>query len=142
MVGGAKWNVNLNIGGQDMTVSQWHHGSQNFNKKLENKSPEELREMLKDPKLSSGERRDVLNKLMLGKANELADIVNDPNADPEIKNQAKKDLLAIMTVSTKIKDGESPTENDLDGLATALGMSPDDLNLSNDKGFWEKQKQK
>jgi hypothetical protein len=32
------------------------------------------------------------------------------------------------------------TEGDLDGLATALGMSPDDMNLSKDKSFWEKQK--
>jgi hypothetical protein len=140
MVSGPKWNINLNVGGQDQTISQWHHGSAAFNKKLEGKSPDELRDMLKNPKLAPGERRDVLNKLMLDKANQLAEIVNDPNADPQIKEQAMKDLNAIMTVSTKIKDGKPVTEEDLDGLAKAIGMNPDDLNLSKDKSFWDKQK--
>jgi hypothetical protein len=140
MVGGERWNINMNISGQDMTLSQWHHGSEISRKKIEGKSAEELREMLKDPKLRPGERRDVLNKLVELKANELAEKINDPNTDPAINDQAMKDLNAIMLVNQKIDKGQPLTEGDLDGLATALGMSPDDMNLSKDKSFWEKQK--
>jgi hypothetical protein len=121
-------NINLNMGHNDLSISQTHQGSEKFKENLKTKDLDELTKMLKDPKLKSGERRDVLNEIINRKADELAAIANDPNASPEERQHATDELAKIIGLGQKLKDG-TIAEDELDQFATAIGLKPSDMDL-------------
>lgn len=120
--------IYLNNGNHDIAISQSHHGSEHFRNSLKTKDLDELTRMLKDPKLKSGERRDVLNEIAERKAASLAAIYNDPNSTQEEKDAALADMTRIIELGKKLTGG-TITEGELDEFATLIGLSPSDLDM-------------
>jgi uncharacterized protein YnzC (UPF0291/DUF896 family) len=109
--------IYLNTGGKDVSFDTNGGASLAFIKSLKEKSVEELKLMLQDPKLTPAERTAVLNELAKDAWN---------NAD------SADDKKKITDLMNKLKNG-SITEAELDELAGLLGMKADDLNLPKDR---------
>jgi hypothetical protein len=105
--------IYLNTGGKDVSFDTNGGASLAFIKSLKEKSVEELKLMLQDPKLTPAERTAVLNELAKDAWN---------NAD------SAEDKKKITDLMNKLKNG-SITEAELDELAGLLGMKAEDLNL-------------
>jgi uncharacterized protein YnzC (UPF0291/DUF896 family) len=109
--------IYLNTGGKDVSFDTNGGASLAFIKSLKEKSVEELKLMLQDPKLTAAERTAVLNELAKDAWN---------NADSAVDKKKITDLM------NKLKNG-SITEAELDELAGLLGMKAEDLNLPKDR---------
>jgi DNA-binding transcriptional regulator YdaS (Cro superfamily)/uncharacterized protein YnzC (UPF0291/DUF896 family) len=109
--------IYLNTGGKDVSFDTNGGASLAFIKSLKEKSVEDLKGMLQDPKLTAAERTAVLNELAKDAWN---------NAD------SAEDKKKITDLMNKLKNG-SITEAELDELAGLLGMKAEDLNLPKDR---------
>jgi hypothetical protein len=121
-------NIYLNNGDADIAISTTQHGSEGFRSSLYDIGPEQLAGMLKEPGMSAGERRDLLNALASYKTDEFAEVVNNPESSKDEKTHVTKELARMMALARSLKGG-SLTEEGLNELSTAIGLQPGALRL-------------